>query len=77
MAEEVPPFTEDLEEEDPGDLVASKPPISVRVKNAITCPESVDKFSTDLRHMEEMERQFKKNTEALQKKLGLPENGMV
>ena len=77
-AEQVPPFYEDLEEEDqPSDLAAGRPPISVRVKNAITRPESVDKFSDDLRNMEEMEKMFKKNTAALQKKLGLPENGMI
>ena len=74
----MPPFYEDLEEEDqPSDLAAGRPPISVRVKNAITRPESVDKFSDDLRNMEEMEKMFKKNTAALQKKLGLPENGMI
>ena len=78
-AEQVPPFYEDLEEEEdqPSDLAAGRPPISVRVKNAITRPESVDKFSNDLRNMEEMEKMFKKNTAALQKKLGLPENGMI
>ena len=78
-AEQMPPFYEDLEEEEdqPGDLAAGRPPISVRVKNAITRPESVDKFSNDLRNMEEMEKMFKKNTAVLQKKLGLPENGMI
>lgn len=74
----MPPLAEDLEGwEDPSELVVTRPPISVRVKNAITRPESVDKFSDDLRNMEEMEKMFKKNTAALQKKLGLPENGMI
>ena len=68
-------FTEDLEEE--ASMTAQQPPISVRVKNAITRPESVDRFSKDLRHMEQMEKQFKIDTMTLQKKLGLPENGLV
>lgn len=67
---------EDLEEahQDP---VSQNPLISVRVKNAVTRPESVDRFSSDLKQMEEMEAQFKKNTLALQKRLGLPESGIV
>ncbi|XP_076470463.1 uncharacterized protein LOC143300577 [Babylonia areolata] len=55
----------------------SQPPISVRVKNAVARPGSIDQFSQDLQAMEQMEAVFKMNTLALQKKLGLPDSGMV
>ncbi|XP_070202208.1 uncharacterized protein [Littorina saxatilis] len=76
FAKHIPPLPEELGE-DFFDAQASQPPISVRVRNAITRPEHVDKFTHDLLQMEEMERQFKKNAVSLQKRLGLPENGMV
>ena len=73
----IPPFPEELEDYVLDPNVQEKPPISVRVLNAIHRPESVDCFTVDLQNMEQMEALFKKNTLSLQKKLGLNENGMI
>jgi hypothetical protein len=73
---QVPAFDENLEDY-VYDPATQRPPISVRVHNAITRPECVDRFTADLQNMEQMEDAFRKNTLSLQKKLGLPENGMI
>ncbi|KAL8570466.1 hypothetical protein ACOMHN_034501 [Nucella lapillus] len=70
-------FAEFVPEDDEMEPASQTPPISVRVRNAVTRPECVDKFSEDLRHMEEMEAQFKMDTLSLQRKLGLPQSGIV
>lgn len=55
----------------------TKPPISVHVKNAIKTPEGVNRLTNDLRNMEEMQELFQRDAKALQKRLGLPTEGIV
>lgn len=73
----VPAFSEDFDDYGQDSAAAERPPISVRVQNAITRPEFIDRFAVDLQNMENLENEFRKNTLSLQKKLNLPENGMI
>ena len=77
FAEHIPPLPEERVEDILAEAPPAQPPISVRVRNAVTRPEHVDKFTDDLHEMEVMEREFKKNASTLQKRLGLPQDGMV
>jgi len=63
---------QDGENED-DEKVEQKPPISVKVKKG----HPMDKFVEDLRLMNEMELDFKKQTLDLQKKLGLETSGII
>lgn len=52
-------------------------PIRIKLKSHPKRPQHVDKFCTDLKDMEDMENEFKKNTIALQKKLGIGDTGLI
>jgi hypothetical protein len=52
-------------------------PIKVKMNTYKKRPQHVDKFCNELKEMEDMEQEFRKNTIALQKKLGIGETGMV
>lgn len=66
--------TQQYEEEESDE---DQQPIRIKMKAHPKRPQHVDKFCTDLQEMEEMENEFKKNTIALQKKLGIGDTGMV
>ncbi|XP_062591715.1 uncharacterized protein LOC134253216 [Saccostrea cucullata] len=52
-------------------------PIRVKMNTHKKRPQHVDKFCNELKDMEEMEKEFRKNTIALQKQLGIGDTGMV
>lgn len=52
-------------------------PIRVKMSAYKKRPQHVDKFCNELKEMEDMEQEFRKNTIALQKKLGIGDTGMV
>ena len=62
---------------DDSDDGETQSPIRVDVGNYKRRPDHVDKFAEDLRNMELMEDQFRKNTLQLQKKLGIGETGLI
>lgn len=66
--------TQQYEEEESDE---DQQPIRIKMKAHPKRPQHVDKFCNDLQEMEEMENEFKKNTIALQKKLGIGDTGMV
>lgn len=66
--------TQQYEEEESDE---DQQPIRIKMKTHPKRPQHVDKFCNDLQEMEEMENEFKKNTIALQKKLGIGDTGMV
>ncbi|KAK3085300.1 hypothetical protein FSP39_001249 [Pinctada imbricata] len=57
--------------------VEQRAPIKINVGNYQKRPAHVDKFAEDLKRMEQMENEFKKNTLQLQKKLGIDEMGTI
>nr|KAG5702881.1 hypothetical protein BaRGS_019100 [Batillaria attramentaria] len=70
-----------LPEETVEDILAAanppKPPISIHMKSNLKRPEGVDRLTDDLRRMENMEMIFQRDTKALQRRIGLPEDGIV
>ncbi|XP_045191544.1 uncharacterized protein LOC123548399 isoform X2 [Mercenaria mercenaria] len=58
---------------DGDNVVKEKPPLKVKVKKG----HPMDKFVEDLRHVSEMELDFKNSTLQLQKKLGLDGSGFI
>ncbi|OWF34747.1 uncharacterized protein LOC110443811 [Mizuhopecten yessoensis] len=63
------------DEEPPEDHIGEH--LRVRVGSATNKPKSVAKFVTDMKVMEDMEKDFKKSAATLQKRLGIADMGMI
>ncbi|XP_060081115.1 uncharacterized protein LOC132560469 [Ylistrum balloti] len=63
------------DEEPPEDHIGQQ--LRIRVDSATNKPKSVTKFVADMKVMANMEKDFKKSAEQLQKRLGIDEMGMI